>query len=203
MRTRQRGRLRVAAAGAALGLLAVAGCGTDQPTEPPTTPVESAASSPSPSPTVSLRRLPEPPEAMGEPSKEGAVAAATYVLALYGYSFASADLGPWRQITAETCEFCREVSAAVTRMVEEGQTSSGSTFTVVSATSTQIAEGQWYTADMEIVQGASERMDEDGVVVSSDDGGRYRAFFALSWSDGWQVDEMGVDPVGEGAEDSA
>lgn len=193
MRTRQRGRLRVAAAGAALGLLAVAGCGTDQPTEPPTTPVESAASSPSPSPTVSLRRLPEPPEAMGEPSEEGAIAAATYVLQLYGYSFATGDLGPWRAVTAPTCELCASVERGVEEMLQAEQTSTGSTMTVLEATSTEISDDEWFSVELRVQQGPSQRLDKEGEVVTEGVGGEFDAVFALSWAGAWRVDKMGFD----------
>lgn len=183
-------------------LLVVGGCTGGAPADDPTTsaPVAEATPTPSPSPTVDLTRLPERPAAMDEPTTDGAIAAATYVLALYGYSFAAGDTSPWKAITLETCGFCAEVSASVQEMTAAGETSSGSTFEVTSSKSVEISEDQWFSVDLTITQSASERYDSSGVRIGSGTGGNHRAVFALSWSDGWRVDEMGILPLEESPE---
>ena len=188
---------RAVAAAALVPLLAVGGCVADEPEDVPTTSVSTSSPThtPSPSPTADLTTLPERPAAMEQPTTDGAIAAATYVLELYGYTFATADAAPWRSITLDTCEFCTGVETAVTEMVEAGRTSSGSSVTVVSAKATEISDDRWFSVDMEIVQSASERYDSEGNVVGRGVGGPHRAVFALSWSEGWRVDEMGVEPI--------
>lgn len=174
------------------GLL-LGGCGDGEPDDPVVTPTPTVAWTPEPSPTVDLTRQPERPAAMDEPTTDGAIAAATYVLELYGYSYATADLGPWRAITLETCEFCTAVADAVQQMKENGETSTGSTVTVMAAQATEIDTERWFSVDMDIVQGPSTRFDPDGEVVGRGEGGEFNAVFALSWDGEWRVDEMGVE----------
>ena len=174
-------------------LLAVGGCVGAEPADVPTTPTAEETPTPTPSATADLTRLPERPAAMAEPTTDGAIAAATYVLDLYGYSFATADLGPWRAVVLDTCEFCNGVSETVEQMMADGQTSSGSGVTIVSARAVEISEDRWFSVEMEILQGPSTRYGSDGAVVGHGDGGHYNAVFALSWSEGWRVDEMGVE----------
>lgn len=177
--------------------IALTGCtGGEQPDDGPTTTATTPVSpTPSPSPTVDLTKLPKKPEAMSEPTTDGAIAAATYVLDLYGYSFATGDLQPWRAITADTCQLCASVERGVTEMLDAGETSSGSTVTVLSATSTEISDDEWFSVEMRVLQGASQRRSSSGDVVAEGVGGEYDAVFALSWSDGWTVDEMGLQLV--------
>lgn len=176
------------------GLL-LGGCGDGEQDGPvaTSTPTPSAVATPEPSPTVDLTKPPQRPAAMDEPTTDGAIAAATYVLELYGYSYATADLSPWRAITLETCEFCTAVADAVRQMTEDGETSTGSTVTVVAAQATEIDTERWFSVDMDIIQGPSTRFDPDGAVVGRGEGGEFDAVFALSWDGEWRVDEMGVE----------
>lgn len=176
-----------------LALLALVGCGADVPVadHTPSSTMQELTPTPSPSPTLDLTRLPERPDAMSEPTADGALAAATYVLQLYGYTFASGDTAPWRAITLDTCSFCSKVAETVEEIEASGDRSSGSTMTVDSTRSVEISEDRWFAVDLQVTQGPSQRFDGDDEIVSSDPGGRYRAVFALSWSEGWRVDQMG------------
>ena len=192
MHLRRRARQRTAAAGIGLALLAVTGCGVDEPdVETAPTATTSPTPTPSPTPTLDLTRLPERPAAMAEPTKEGAIAAATYVLDLYGYTFATGDLEPWRGITLDSCTFCVKVTDMVDEIYRSGDQSSGSTFAVDSTRGVEIADDQWFSVDLRVTQSPSLRTDARGEVVGDDPGGEYRAVFALSWNDGWRVDSMG------------
>ena len=174
------------------GLL-LGGCGADDPVDPVSSSTPAVSPSPEPSPTADLTKRPERPAAMDEPTTDGAIAAATYVLELYGYSYATADLRPWRAIALETCEFCTAVVDAVEQMRDAGEASTGSTVTVVTAEATEIDAERWFSVNMDIVQGASTRFDSDGAVVGQGEGGEFNAVFALSWDGEWRVDEMGVE----------
>ncbi|MCC2319554.1 DUF6318 family protein [Cellulomonas xiejunii] len=181
-------------------LLAVGGCVGAEPADVPTTPTAEETPTPTPSATADLTQLPEKPAAMAEPTTDGAIAAATYVLDLYGYTFATRDTAPWRAMALDTCGFCTEVTTSVNGMVDAGETSSGSTFTVTSSKSVEISEDQWFSVDLTIIQSPSQRFGASGEPVGSGTGGEHRAVFALSWSDGWRVDEMGVLPLEESSE---
>lgn len=185
----------------AASLLMLGACTSGDPTDVPTTSTPTVDSTPTPtsSPTVDLTKLPERPAAMDEPTTDGAIAAATYALELYGYSFATADLGPWRALTADTCQLCASVERGVDEMVAAGESSTGSVVTVLSATSTEISNDEWFSVEMRVVQGPSQRMDADGEVVAEGVGGEYDAVFALSWSTGWSLDEMGLELSAESA----
>lgn len=193
---------RVLAAAVLVPVVLLGGCGTDEPTVRPSSTTSEAAASPtpSPSPTLDLTRLPEQPAAMAEPTTDGAIAAATYVLELYTYAFASGDASPWRAITSDTCEFCLGVAEAVNGMVEQQHSSTGSPFTVSESSAVEISEDQWFSVEMVADQTPSRRVDRDGVTVAENPGGRFRVVFALSWSDArWHVDQMGFERLDETA----
>ncbi|GIG40649.1 DUF6318 family protein [Cellulomonas phragmiteti] len=197
MQTKGWSRRRVAAVMAVVSLVVVAGCGTGGPADGPTTGPTTVESSPTPTPapTSDLTRLPEPPAAMSEPTTDGAIAAATYVLDLYGYTFATGDTGPWRQMTRESCELCVGLARDVEQMVEVDDSSTGALITVDTAEAREISDDRWFGVDMEITQSSSTRFDADGEVVGSDPGGRYKAAFALSWDEGWHVDDLGFEAL--------
>lgn len=178
--------------------MAVAACGAGEVDGPPTSSARTAdvSATPSPSPTMNLKQLPERPEAMNEPTADGAIAAATYVLELYEYSFATGDLAPWRAITLDTCAYCTAVSDSVTAMFEAAERSSGSTVTVHDARAVELADDRWFSVEMQFTQGAATEYGAKGSVIGTSDARLYDAVFALSWADGWRVDHMGVELSG-------
>ncbi len=184
-----------AVTGFAFLLMALGGCGSPGDVEPAETPPSASTSSPSPSQTPEAVQPPEQPAAMSEPTTEGAIAAATYVLELFTYTFASGDTGPWGQITRSTCVLCAGVITDVERMAGDGYLVRGARITIDTAQATEIAPARWYGVDMKVTQAPSDRLDRDGETVDSDEGGTYAVSFALSWDERWYVDEFGIEPV--------
>lgn len=183
---------------AVVPVIVVAGCTSGDPDDGPTTATGTSVSpTPSPSPTVDFTRLPDRPAEMSEPTTDGAIAAATYVMQLLSYTFASGDVGPWQAITVESCALCAGVVEDVTSMREAGQRSSGYEIEVRSPTAIEISDDQWFSVEMQVVQGVSQRFDAAGDVVATGTGGTYDAVIALGWADGWIVHEMGLREVGE------
>ena len=178
----------------ASGLL-LGGCGDGEPADPVTTSTPSVSPTPEPSPTVDLTKQPQRSAAMDEPTKDGAIAAATYVLDLIAYTFASGDTSLWRSFTASSCELCVGLAGDVEAMVEMDESSTGAAFTIEQAEAREIAEARWFGVEMLVTQNASQRFDADGTTVGSDPAGRYTAVFALSWDDGWRVEELGFAEV--------
>lgn len=188
------------AASAVAVLLVVGGCSRDEGATPePSRSTAPAAETPTPTPTPTEVALPEQPAAMAEPTTDGAIAAATYVLDLYTYAYASGDAGPWDEITLDSCAFCQGVVESVDNMVAAGHSSSGGPFTVQKSQAVEISEDRWFSVDMEALQAPSRAVDRAGSLVSAHAGGLYSVVFALSWDQGWRVDEMGFEALGESA----
>lgn len=180
-----------------VGLLVSACTGGDP--EPATTSAAPVVESPtpSPSPTRNLKRLPERPKAMDEPTTDGAIAAATYVIDLFVYSHAAKDVGPWQSMTAETCDYCVGVVNDVGDLVTNHQSVVGGAIQVESSSAVEISEGLWFSVDMTVRQAPSQRVDRNGEVLVESAGGQYVVLLELSWDGGWQVDEMGISVDGE------
>lgn len=176
--------------------IAVAGCTDGDPGDGPTATLATSMSpTPSPSPTVDLTRLPEKPAAMSEPTTDGAIAAATYMLDLYTYAFVTGDTAPWRALAASTCEFCSGVVEGVDELAAAGHASTGGPFRVQDSRAVEVTESEWFSVDLVAVQEPSRRVDAEGATVADNPGGSFRVVYALSWNDGWRVDEMGFERV--------
>ncbi|WP_168800434.1 DUF6318 family protein [Cellulomonas telluris] len=189
------------ATSAAVVLLVVGGCSRDEGAAPePSRSTAAAEETPTQTPTPTEVALPEQPAAMAEPTTDGAIAAATYVLELYTYTFASGDVGPWNAVTRETCQFCAGVSADVAEMVQQRHKVVGGTPTVNSADATEIAEDRWFSVTLQVTQAASSRLGPDSTVISSRPDQEFEVVFALSWENGFRVDEMGPELVEEAAQ---
>lgn len=125
--------------------------------------------------------------------ESGAVAAATYFAELYSYAWASGDTTSWEDMSSDTCEWCAQVSDDIAAMVDAGERSTGASIVVEESNGTEIEPERWYSADLRIAQGESQRFSADGSVVKDSPGGRFRLFAALSWSGGaWQVDAVDI-----------
>lgn len=182
-----------AVTGFAFLMMALGGCGSPGDVEPAETPPSASTSSPSPSQTPEAVQPPEQPAAMSEPTTEGAIAAATYVLELFTYTFASGDTGPWKTITSTTCAYCVGVTEDVLEMVEKGDRITGGGTTVLEASATEIREDTWFSVDLVAAQEPSQRVGPGGDALVDNANGDFRVAFALSWDAGWRVDEMGIE----------
>ncbi|MCC2314194.1 DUF6318 family protein [Cellulomonas xiejunii] len=180
-------------------LLAVGGCVGAEPADVPTTPTADKTPTPTPSATADLTRLPEKPAAMAEPTTDGAIAAATYVLDLYTYTINTGDVAPWRAITLDSCSFCQGVVADVAEVQTSGDAIRGGAIDVRESRATEISEDTWFSVELDVVQELSERRDADDALVGQNPPGTYTAVFALSWVEGWRVDEMGIQTPTEPA----
>lgn len=182
---------------AAVTATLLAGC-TDGAETPTTTTVPSASASPTPSPTPSpipdAASLPDQPEAMSRADLEGATAVARYFLELYAYIYATGDTAAWRELTAETCEFCLESATDAEQLVASGKRG-GTPMEVVSAEATELKPGVWFSVQTRVVQPPTIETDASGEQTQTSDGGTYDLDFALTWADRWIVDSVGVVPV--------
>ncbi len=135
---------------------------------------------------------------MATPGDEGAAAAASYFISLYGYANVTGDLAEWSAMSSPECTFCSNVRAEVERVAAAGGRTEGGEVTILSATGAEVTEGQWYSAKLEVRIAPSQELAEDGAVVTEDDGGDYVVDLALSWNGAWLIDAVGITPAGAG-----
>lgn len=176
---------------AVLGVALVAGCtgSGSEPAESTAPPVVEVTQTPTPTPTPVVK--PEPPDAMSEPTTEGAIAAATYFLQLYDYAFSARDAESLLRMSAESCEFCSYVDESVAALVESGHTSVGPPVRVLSAVSTEIRPDEWFSARLQVEQDSTKEFAADGTLVSESEANVTDFVFALSWmGDRWRVDAV-------------
>lgn len=181
---------------ALLGLALVGGCtgvGAD-PAESTGPPVVEVTTTPTPTPTPVVK--PEPPEAMSEPTTDGAIAAATYFLALSDYAFASGDSEPLLAMSAEGCTYCAYVDEQVESMVAGKYTSEADPLEVLTATSTEIRPDEWFSALLRVEQDFTRARDTTGAVVDETGKSVVDFLFAISWlGDEWRVEQVGLTEV--------
>jgi hypothetical protein len=145
------------------GLLS--GCSPD-PVPEPTAGASESAATPSPTPTGPVR--PERPEAMEDPGTAGAVATATYFMALYGY-VGGGDLTEWKALSHPECIFCKGVTDEVERMMSIGHHQDGPTITITATDAAEVKPGEFYGVDFEMTQETYAEFDSQGGVVAQVD----------------------------------
>jgi hypothetical protein len=141
----------------------LSGCSPDP--EPTPTAAASAAATPTPTPTPTGPVRPERPAAMEDPGTAGAVATATYFMALYGY-VGGGDLTEWKALSHPECIFCKGVTDEVERMMSIGHHQVGPTITIHSTNPSEVTPGEFYGVDFEMTQGPSAELDTLGGVVT-------------------------------------
>ncbi|QHT58136.1 hypothetical protein GXP71_20015 [Cellulomonas sp. H30R-01] len=190
-------RRRTAQGAFAIALLtlgpALAACALDDDPAPPTPTADGRETSASTSVDPVVRPIPD--AAMTSPDEVGAAAAAEYFVQLYDYSFASGNLEPWNGLASETCDFCRDIAADVAEIGQSGNRTLNEPTSIVTSRVWMIEPAKWFGADLIVREAPSTQVDATGATVATDDGGEFRLALALSWADGWKVDEVDVlDP---------
>lgn len=157
---------------AALVLVAggvLSGCSPDPEPEPTAGASASAATpTPTPTPTPTGPVRPERPAAMEDPGTAGAVATATYFMALYGY-VGGGDLAEWKALSHPECIFCKGVTDEVERMMSIGHHQEGPMITITSTDSAEVKPGEFYSVDFEMTQESYVELDSQGAVVTTVD----------------------------------
>ncbi|GEA87874.1 hypothetical protein CCE01nite_18230 [Cellulomonas cellasea] len=150
----------------ALVLVMLTGCSGEPAAEP--TPTRTASASPTtdstPTPTPTTTPEPERPTAMEDPGVEGAVAAATYFLELFGY-VGGGDADEWLALSSSSCVFCKSVSDEVSRMSALGHRQIGPVLEIQSIDATEITPGEFYGVNAVVTQHPWQELDGTGAVV--------------------------------------
>ena len=153
----------------AVGLLG--GCsfggpdGSATPTSARPTPTASPTPAPAATPSPMATPKPERPAAMDTVNLDGAIATATYFLALYPYVANTGDLADWNVLSQPECIFCRGVTTEVARMFSLGHHQDGTETTVLGASGIEVDPGAWYAVDVRATQGGWAEIDAAGAVV--------------------------------------
>jgi hypothetical protein len=189
-------RVRRAGVVGALAMLLVAGCTGPEPepepaAEPTRSPAPTVRPTPIPSPTRTQPAVvaPEPPPELQRSDADGAAAAATYFLSLYGYTMQTGDVGPWTTMTGEPCQFCARTRGLATSIHDAGDTFAGADITPLSTfvhPYDELVGG--YPVDVEYTQAASEHRNAQGELVNvSDPDGGTLGVDLIHAPDGWKV----------------
>ena len=159
----------------------------------PASPTPTAAATPSPTTTPK----PERPAAMDTVNLDGAIATATYFLALYPYVYNTGDLTDWKVLTHPDCTFCASVVANAKRMHELHQHQVGTDTAIDSATGVEVDPGAWFTVDINTTQGPWSVTDDAGTVVDAgiDTKSYLMRVVVVREADTWRVREVQVDSL--------
>ena len=195
---RMQGRAVRAAVVAGMIALVAGGC-TESPTPRPTTsPTPSRSETPSPSatPTADAAMPPQRPEAMASADADGAAAAASYFISLFPYVHATGDFAEWDALSAPGCQFCSGVRADVVDVLGRGNRTLSSA-EILSASGLEIEADRWYSATLHVSIGPSTEVDSQGGAVQEHPAEDRTIDVVMTWSDGWQIDEVGPAAASE------
>lgn len=175
-------------------ILAVSGCtgapapGPSTPGSPGTvlTPSPTTSTTPSATPTV---RAPERPAAMDRADADGAIAAATYFIALYSYAYATGDLVGWTAMSDPACVFCAGLTKDVQAASGTGASVVGGDLTVASKTAAPGKDAGVFRVDLTVSQSAFQVINRSGAVTSAGVGSRGATVTAVlvHRREGWLV----------------
>lgn len=134
---------------------------------------------------------------MQDATADGAAAAAEFFLSHYPYIYATGDTTSWRAMSAPTCTFCTDAAQDAEARYQEG-VRGGTPIEVVSARGLELKAGEWYSADLRVIQPPTIETSATGEQTQTSEGGTFDFNFALTWNGEWVIDSVGVLPV-EGA----
>jgi hypothetical protein len=127
---------------------------------------------------------------MDRADADGAMAAATYFLALYSYARTTGDLTSWTAISDASCVFCRSVQDSVQAAFGNGYHSEGGLVTIVGAAmavagsypATYHVSASVHQASIRVVNRAGEVVEEHPA-----QSGHMLIAVATKLADGWRI----------------
>jgi hypothetical protein len=131
---------------------------------------------------------------MGEPTSDGAVAAARHFFDVFDYAFTTGDPTLLTDMSRSTCGYCDEVVRQVEQAAVDGQLTERDASEISDVRVVEVRPAEWFTVELNRRQGEIRLRGEDGVVVATEPAGEPLPYgLALSW-DGrrWWVDEVGL-----------
>ncbi|NKY38129.1 hypothetical protein HGA02_00900 [Cellulomonas septica] len=129
---------------------------------------------------------------MDTPSADGAAALAEYFIGVYEYAYTTGDTAELDRLSSDSCSFCHSAISDIHQSRAAGETEEGGGAVVEYADGAEVSPSEWYTATLRVKQLASTRRSATGEVVVQDPESKSDLYFALSWTDGWQVDAVDV-----------
>ncbi|UZN03491.1 DUF6318 family protein [Cellulomonas sp. S1-8] len=198
MRRQGQGVVRRAWAVAAVVAVVVAGGCTGEPGPAPTAAEVTAAvtADPSPAPSPPPRpETPERPEAMSEPTPEGAIAAATYFLQVYDHAFSTGDESYFVALSGGDCLFCSEAIAEVAAMRGDGSRAVREPIDILHSSATEVRADEWFNVELRVRQGRIDVVSSTGEVTASAESEVVDVRLAMSWAGGWTVDAVDLAPA--------
>ncbi|MDM8085065.1 DUF6318 family protein [Cellulomonas cellasea] len=182
---------------APLGLTACTGSSGRDPSPSPTATGVAATPDPTPTaPSTSRSSKPERPAAMDSFDIEGAIAAATYITALYPYVYNTGDLTEWKTLSHPECIFCTSVVEGVEELHGQGFHNEGGQILVEGATAVELNPGRSFSADLSLRQGPATVVDSSGNQVGepSQEVSSGMTFILFIDQGNWQIREAETKP---------
>ena len=127
---------------------------------------------------------------MSTPDADGAAAAASYFISLFPYVHATGDFAEWDALSAPGCQFCSGVKTDVAEVLGRGNRTLSSA-EVLSASGLEVEANRWYSATLHVSIGPSTEVDPQGAPVREHPAEDRAIDVVMTWSDGWQIDEIG------------
>jgi len=125
---------------------------------------------------------------------EGALAAMTYFIALYGYAYATGDVEEWQAMSDPACVFCAGLTTDVQGATATGARLVGGELTITSSESTPGADSNIFRVEITVMQAPYKEVDGSGTVTSSGPGsGPTRVTAALEHGATWIVRAAAID----------
>ena len=152
----------------------------------------------SPAPSAAPIAAPERPTAMDRDDAEGALAAMTHFIALYGYAYATGDVEEWQAMSDPECVFCAGLTTDVQGAAATGARLVGGELTVTSFESTPGTDSNIFRVEITVMQAPYEEIDGSGNVTSTGPGsGPTRVTAALEHGATWIVRAAAIDDAAQ------
>ena len=126
---------------------------------------------------------------------DGAIAAATYFIALYSYAYATGDLDGWSAISDPACVFCQSVREDKLAAASRAEQSEGGSISIVGTpTTSNLIEPEAFQVDAAISQAPYQTVGPGGAVIDERPMQLGRMAIALNASSGaWQVTAVATE----------
>ncbi len=160
----------------------------------PSTAPTSRVTAPAPIEEFDATVPPERPAALeGPPTEANAEKAAIYFISLFPYAFATGDLGAWKAMSGESCQYCSGIAGQVRSEQDAGQRRVGGRIEFFDVSAIHLG-GHQYVVGATIKEHEGQLLGADGSVEKDTD---YvldaRMELAVRWSEmGWFVDGLEI-----------
>lgn len=162
-------------------------------TAPPDDTEETSAPADDVTATTEAGGAPEMPEEAKEDSESGAEAFALHYVDLINYTSKHPEVGLLGPLGADDCGSCQNRESSVAYSLEHGERMMKDLFTVGDSVSLHDPAGSSALVRVNVTQVGQDVIADGGEVVDTIEDRQATLVFDLTWSDGWNIQEIQVD----------